>query len=150
VELKIRYCSGVSILLSSTKYSRPAISNVVRELSKCMDDATTGIYLKLLRVIKFILDAKSFGLKIRPSIGKKNWGLNVFLDSVWAGDPETKICVKGFIIYLLGMPVSWRSKARRGVTLSSSEAEYVVISDAVKEIKLMYYFDPDFFPFRHC
>ena len=70
---------------------------------------------------------------------KKSWNLNVFCDSDWAGDPETRISVTGFIVYLMGVPVSWRSKAQRGVTLSSSEAEYVAISEAVKEIKFMYF-----------
>jgi hypothetical protein len=49
----------------------------------------------------------------------------------------------GFIIYLMGVPVSWRSKAKRGVTLSSSEAEYVAISEALKEIKFMYFLFQD-------
>jgi hypothetical protein len=47
--------------------------------------------------------------------------------------------VTGFIVYLINVPVCWRSKAQRGVTLLSSEAEYVAISEAVKEIKFIYY-----------
>jgi hypothetical protein len=39
----------------------------------------------------------------------------------------------------MNLPVFWRFKAPRGVTLSSSEAEYVAISEAVKEIKFMYF-----------
>jgi hypothetical protein len=39
----------------------------------------------------------------------------------------------------MNVPVCWRSKAQRGVTLSSSEAEYVAILEAVKEIKFIYY-----------
>jgi hypothetical protein len=39
----------------------------------------------------------------------------------------------------MNVPVCWRSKAQRDVTLSSSEAEYVAISEAVKEIKFIYY-----------
>jgi hypothetical protein len=42
-------------------------------------------------------------------------------------------------VYLMNVPICWRSKAQRGVTLSSSEAEYVAISEAVKEIKFIYY-----------
>jgi hypothetical protein len=37
----------------------------------------------------------------------------------------------------MNVPVCWKSKAQRGVTLSSSGAEYVSISEAVKEIKFM-------------
>jgi hypothetical protein len=39
----------------------------------------------------------------------------------------------------MNIPVWWRSKAQRGVTLSSSEAEYVTIYESVKEIKFMYF-----------
>ena len=101
-----------------------------------------GTYLELLRVIKFVLDTKTFCLKIRPKIEDSSWNLKVFCDSDWAGDPETRISVTGFIIYLQGASVCWRSKAQKGVILSilsSSEAEYVAISDAVKEIKFLYF-----------
>jgi hypothetical protein len=62
-----------------------------------------------------------------------------YCNSDWAGDAETRISITGFIIYLLGVPICWKSKGQKGVTLSSSEAEYVAISVAVKEIQLIYY-----------
>jgi hypothetical protein len=62
-----------------------------------------------------------------------------YCNSDWAGDAETRIIVTGFIIYLLGVPICWRSKGQKGDTLSSSKAEYVVISEAVKEIQFIYY-----------
>jgi hypothetical protein len=63
----------------------------------------------------------------------------VYSDSDWAGDSENRISITGFIIYLLGTPICWRSKGQKGVTLSSSEAEYVAMSEAVKEIRFVYY-----------
>jgi hypothetical protein len=65
--------------------------------------------------------------------------LKVFSDSHWAGDPETRISVTGFIVYLQIVPICWRSKAQRGVTLSSSKAEYVAMSDAVNDIRFVYF-----------
>jgi hypothetical protein len=64
-----------------------------------------------------------------------------YCNSNWAGDAETRISVTGLIIYLLGVPICWRSKGQKGVTLSSSEAEYVAISEAVKEIRFIYYLE---------
>jgi hypothetical protein len=104
-----------------------------------MDKATKGSYLEMLRVIKFVIDAKNCCLQILPEITSKNWNLRVFCDSYWAGNSETRISVTWFILYLMNIPVCWRSKAQKGVTLSSSEEEYVTILDAVKEIKFIYY-----------
>jgi hypothetical protein len=39
----------------------------------------------------------------------------------------------------MNVPVCLRSKAQRGETLSSSEAEYVAVSEAVKERKFIKY-----------
>jgi hypothetical protein len=49
------------------------------------------------------------------------------------------VSVTGFIIYLLSVPICWGSKSQKGVTLSSTEAEYVAIYEAVKELKFFYY-----------
>jgi hypothetical protein len=120
--LQSRYRSGVGMLLYLIKYSRPDLCIVVRELSKCMDKATMGTYLEMLRVVKFVIDTKTFCHKILPENKIKNWSLHVFCDSDWAGDSEKRISITGFLVYLMNVPVCWRSKDQRGVTLSSSEA----------------------------
>jgi hypothetical protein len=105
-----------------------------------MDSATLGAYNELLRVIKLVVDTKTFGLKVQPKLDNNlGWDLKIFCDSNWAGDPETRVSVTGFIIYLLSVPIFWRSKSQKGVTLSRTEAEYVAISEAVKELKFIYY-----------
>ena len=37
----------------------------------------------------------------------------------------------------MGVPISWKSHAQRSVTLLSSEAEFVALSEAAKEIKFI-------------
>jgi hypothetical protein len=41
---------------------------------------------------------------------------------------------------LVGVPICWSLKGQKGVTLSSSEVEHVVMLEAVKEIRLIFYF----------
>jgi hypothetical protein len=134
-----RITSGTDMLLFLVKHSRPDIANVVRELSKCADGATSAAYKELMWVIKFVLDTKDHALKIEPRIDEEEWDLVVYSDSDWAGDPDDRISVTGFIVYLLGAPICWRSKGQKGATLSSSEAEYVALSEAAKEVKFIYY-----------
>jgi hypothetical protein len=66
------YDSGVGMLLYLIKYSRPNIANVVRDLSKCMDEASLATYKEMLRVIKFLLDTKEYCLKLAPELNIKN------------------------------------------------------------------------------
>jgi hypothetical protein len=99
-----------------------------------MDNATMRTYLEILRVVKFVIDTKTFCLKILPENKIENWIMHVLCNSDWAGNSEKRI-----IVYLMNVLVCWRSKSHRGLTLSSSKAKYIKISEAVKEIKFIYY-----------
>ena len=133
-----KYRSGVGMLLYLVKFSRPDIANSVRELSKVMDGATKGHLKCLLRVIKFVLDTREKCLQMDLSnfdaSGGVKWGMKAFCDSDFAGDKDTRISVTGFVIYVMGALISWRSRGQKSVTLSSSEAEYVALSEVCAEI----------------
>jgi hypothetical protein len=60
------------------KYSLPDLYNVVRELSKCMDKATMGIHLEMLRVVKFVIDTKIFVSKFVQKTKLKIGGSTYF------------------------------------------------------------------------
>jgi hypothetical protein len=132
------YRSAVGSLLQLVKYSRPDISNVVRELSKCSSGANEASFKELKRLMKFVLDTKEYGLRIYPTKRLNDlWTMKVYSDSDWAGDKDNRHSVTGFVIFLLGVPIVWKSKLQRTVSLSSSEAEYYALSEAVKEIKFV-------------
>jgi len=127
--------SGVGMLLYLVKHSRPDISNAVRELSKVMDGATAGHVKSLHRAIKFVLDTKDQALCLAPNMNlTQKWELHAYSDSDFAGDRDKRRSVSGYIIFLAGAPIIWRSKSQRSVTLSSTEAEYVAVSEVCAEI----------------
>ena len=64
--------------------------------------------------------------------------MEAFSNSDFANDKETRISVYGYVIHFCGVPVAWKSKSMRSVVLSTTEAEYVAISEVVKEIKFIY------------
>ena len=81
------------------------------------------------------MDTRNLGLRICPTEGRDlPCVLVLFCDSDYAGDPDTRRSVSGYILFVKGVPVAWRSKAQKSVTLSSSEAEWISLSEAVKEI----------------
>jgi hypothetical protein len=139
-EEMFRYRSGVGSLLYILKHSRPELSNPIRELTKGMHLAGPHHYKEMLRVMKWLLDTPNLGLKMKPVITKNsegsiNWILKGICDSTWGSEKQDGKSVTGYILYFMGVPISWKSKAQPLVTLSSSEAEYVAASELLKEIK---------------
>ena len=129
------YRSGIGMLLFLVKFSRPDISSSVHELSKANDGATEKHYRGLLRTIKYVLDTKQKALMYDTGNKIKTvWKLKAFCDSDFAGDKETRRSVSGYCIYLFDCLIAWKSKGQKHVTLSSTEAEYVAVSDVCCEI----------------
>ena len=110
-----RYRTGVGMLLYCIKHSRPDVANPIRELTKCLDGATPAAYKEMLRVIKYVLDTKTLGLKICPEFGsgKLRWKIVVYTDSDWAGDKDNRRSVSGYFLFLNGVLICWRSNCRR-------------------------------------
>jgi hypothetical protein len=132
-----RFRSAIGILLYLTKHSRPEIANPVRELSKVMDGATPGQFKEMTRIVKYVLTTKAKGLKLELDVNHKGWYLEGLSDSDFATDKDSRISVTGYVVYFCGVPVAWRSRSQRSVTLSTSESELVACSELIKEIKFI-------------
>jgi hypothetical protein len=126
--------SGVGSLLYLLKHSRPDLSNCIRELTKVMDAANKAHLKALYRVVKYVKQTQSMQLQMQPMTAHGKWTLEAFSDSDFAGDTDTRRSISGFIIYFCGCPVAWRSRGQKNVTLSSTEAEYVAVSEVTQEI----------------
>ena len=89
------------------KHLHCELAIVTRELSKANDHANPAAYKEMLCVIKYAIDTKNLGLKIK-STGNSNkpWEIVCFSDSDYAGDPVSRHS-SGFVLYVLGVPVSW-------------------------------------------
>ena len=116
------YRSGVGTLLYLTKHSRPNITNPVRELSQSMDGASMAHVTEMYRVINYVLEMKTLGLRMVPTFKDGNWKLEALSDSDFANDKNTRSSVYQYIIYFCGIPVVWKSKSMKSVVLSTTEA----------------------------
>ena len=103
-----------------------------------MDGASKLQMRELRRVAKFVLVTKNLGLHIVPIMYDGIWHLEALSDSDFFNDKETRISVYGYIVVFCGLPIAWKSKGMKSVVLSTTEAEYVAVSEVVKEIKFLY------------
>ena len=61
--------SSVGILLHNVRYSRLDTLNRVRELSRCMQEASRECHKALIRVMSFIVATRELGFTFRPDNG---------------------------------------------------------------------------------
>jgi len=67
------------------------------------------------------------------SVNAKAANLIGYSDADWGGDVETRKSTGGYVFTLNGGPISWSSKRQSTVALSSTEAEYMAMTQAAKE-----------------
>ena len=66
--------------------------------------------------------------------GKGKVTLQGFVDADLGGDVDSSKSTSGYIYTIGGTTVSWMSRLQKCVSLSSTEAEYVAIAEAGKEM----------------
>ena len=72
---------------------------------------------------------------MKPLVLEDNkYVLHCMADSSFGDDKDNQLSTTGYGIYIQDVLVSWKSKSQRQVSLSSSEAEYIALSEAVKEM----------------
>ena len=133
-----KYRNGVGMLLYLMKNTRLDISNSMMGLTILNDGPTGNVMKEMKRVIKYVLETGNKGLKMTPHKKENIRDIFVYSESDFSGNKESRIRVSGLFILLNDAPISWRSKAQRSVKLSSSESEYVALSEAAKELKFIW------------
>ena len=56
-----------------------------------------------------------------------------YSDSDWAGDIDTRRSTTGYVFVLGGAAISWKSRRQATVARSSTEAEYMAVTEAASE-----------------
>jgi hypothetical protein len=91
-----------------------------------------------MRIGRYLLSTKEKGMIYRPDRLK---GIEVYVDADFAGgwdptDPmnaESIYSRTGYVICYAGCPVYWQSKLQTEIALSTAEAEYMALSQALRE-----------------
>ncbi|KAK1433672.1 hypothetical protein QVD17_10587 [Tagetes erecta] len=102
--------------------TRPDIQYVVSLLSRFMSNPNETHVAAAKRVLRYLQGTLDYG------IWYKNGGeglLDIFTDSDFAGDSESRKSTSGYVFLWDKGAVSWSSKKQDIVALSSTEAEYV-------------------------
>jgi Reverse transcriptase (RNA-dependent DNA polymerase) len=133
------YPAAVGMLLYLSSNTRPDIQFAVHQVARFSHDPRQSHAQAIKRIARYLLSSKDKGILFEPDLKA---GLDCYVDADFAGlygyeDEQDPVSVKsrtGFVLTLFGCPIIWSSKLQTDITLSSTAAEYVAFSMAMREL----------------
>lgn len=108
----------------------PDISYAVLILSRFMSEPKEMHWRFVKQLLKYIKTTRDYCL-LYLRIGETI--ITGYSDSDHAGDLGDRKSTSGFVFMLSGCAISWKSQEQKTVSISSTEAEYVSLSQATQE-----------------
>ena len=129
---KVPYSNAVGSLMYAMVCTRPDISHAVGTVSRYMHNPGKEHWQAVKWILRYIQKTLDVGLifENEDMVGQHVVG---YCDSDYAGDLDKRRSTTGYVFTLAKAPVSWKSTLQSTVALSMTEAEYMAITEAVKE-----------------
>jgi hypothetical protein len=117
---------------------RPDIAIATHQCARFSVESMRSHEQAVMRIGKYFLSTKEKGMIYHPDSDR---GIEVFVDADFAGgwNPEDALNADnvysrtGYVICYTGCPIFWQSKLQTEIALSTAEAEYIALSQALRE-----------------
>lgn len=127
--INIPYQNLIGSLMYLAVLTRPDIAYSLSYLSQFNNCYNENHFIYAKRVLQYLQRTKHYCLKY----SKESVELKGFVDADWASDSLDRKSYTGFCFTMNGSVISWQSRKQKTVSLSSTEAEYVALSEASRE-----------------
>lgn len=125
----VPYQELIGSLMYLSVSTRPDISFAVSFLSQFNNSHTTEQWSAAKRVLRYLKGTIDLCL----TYVRDNMHLVGYTDADWANNVEDRRSFSGFVFKLSGGAITWGCRKQTSTALSSTEAEYMAISEAGKE-----------------
>lgn len=126
---QVPYSSAVESLIYAMVCTRPDISQAVSMVSRYMENPGKIHWQAVKWILRYLCGTSNTCLEF----GKNNKTLVGFVDSDYAGDLDKRRSLTGYVFCIGGCAVSWKATLQHVVALSTTEAEYMALTEAIKE-----------------
>lgn len=130
--MQIPYASAVGSLMYAMVCCRPDLTYLMSVISRYMGDPGKAHWEAVKWALKYVRGSASRGLVFKKSLSNQE-ALIGYVDADYAANIDTRKSLTGYVFTLFGVAVSWRSVHQSVVALSTTEAEYVALTEAIKE-----------------
>ncbi|GAB2265823.1 hypothetical protein Dimus_037848 [Dionaea muscipula] len=127
----VPYLNVIGSIMYSMVSTRPDLSFSISLLSRYMSNPGIEHWHALKWLLRYLNSSVTVGLQF----GKWTSSLDLaaYVDADFAGDRDSRKSTTSYMITLAGNCISWKSQLQPLVALSSTESEYVAITDVSKE-----------------
>ena len=133
------YASVIGMLLYLINNSRPDIQFAVHQCARFNHSPQNSHAKAVKQIVRYLQATRDKGLTFTTDAEMR---LNMYADADFAGlygveQEQDPVCVKsrtGYVLFLGGCPISWSSKLQTEIALSTLEAEYIALSQAMREL----------------
>ncbi|KAL5538348.1 hypothetical protein UlMin_042297 [Ulmus minor] len=129
---KIPYSNAIGSLMYSMVSTIPNLSFVMSVLSRYMSNPGKKHWEVAKWLFRYIKGTSNVGLIYEQKEGTK-LKLEGFVDSDYARNKDNRRSTTAYMFCLNGCYISWKSKLQPIVALSTTEAEYIAATKAIKE-----------------
>uniref|UniRef100_A0A5S6Q1Y2 Reverse transcriptase Ty1/copia-type domain-containing protein n=1 Tax=Trichuris muris TaxID=70415 RepID=A0A5S6Q1Y2_TRIMR len=127
----VQYRQVIGSLLYIATVSRPDIALAVGLLCRRTESPTEYDWKCVKHVLRCLAGTKYMKLYVSATSEPILQG---YVDADWAGDKADRKSTSGFMFHLGGSTISWSTRKLTSVALSSTEADYVAMAEACKEL----------------
>lgn len=127
---KVPYSSAVGSLMYAMVCSRPDLSHAMSLVSRYMSNPGKEHWRAVQWIFRYLRGTADYCLKF----GRTDNGVLGYVDSDFAADLDKRRSLTGYVFTVGSCAVSWRATLQPVVALSTTEAEYMAIAEATKEL----------------
>ncbi len=135
---EFHYRSVIGQLNYLAATTRPDIAFAVHQCARFCNDPKEPHVKAVKRIVRYLVGTRTQGLILDPSKPQ----LDMYVDADFAGgydkehgeEPASVYSRTGFIIKYAGCPLMWQSKLQTEIALSTTEAEYIALSYAMRSL----------------
>jgi len=129
---RVSYASAIGSLMYAMVCTRLDLSQAVSMINRYMYDPGRGHWEAVKWVLRYIKGIIDVDLVFEKDYTGKQECVR-YVDYDYAGDFDKHRSTKGYVFTLSQALVSWRSILQSTIALSTAEAEYMVMMEAMKE-----------------
>jgi hypothetical protein len=136
---KWKYRSVIGKLNFLEKSTRPDIAYAVHQCARFTAEPKVTHAEAVKNIVRYLKGTRDMGIVMNP----RERPLECFADASFGGDWHRPTAIydavtaksrTGFVIFYCGCPIVWASKLQTEIALSTTEAEYIALSTALREV----------------